>query len=179
MPYLTMPRARSEGRMVPMASTPAAPFFHLVHALAKHHVLAIEPLRFGCAQKELRAVGVRAGIGHGQDAGASVLEHEILVGELASIDGLAASAVASGEVASLAHEVRDDPMESAALEVQWLARLPRALLASAEAPEVLDGFGGNVTAELHDDSSCAIPPDRHVKEDTDPRHGDDLLELSR
>ena len=40
------------------------------------------------------AVGVGAGVGHGQHTGASVLEDEVLVSELGAVDGLAAGAVA-------------------------------------------------------------------------------------
>ena len=42
-----------------------------------------------------------------------VLQLEVLIGELFAIDGLATSAVAVGEVASLDHEVLDDTVESA------------------------------------------------------------------
>merc|ERR1712160_57097 len=45
------------------------------------------------AQEELRSVGVRACVGHGEDAGASVLQGEILVSELVAIDGFTASTV--------------------------------------------------------------------------------------
>jgi hypothetical protein len=66
-----------------------------------------------------------------------VLEGEVLVRELLAVDGLAAGAVAAGEVATLAHELRDDAVEGGALEVERLARLAHALLAGAEATEVL------------------------------------------
>ena len=50
-------------------------------------------------------------------------------------------AVALGEVAALQHELRDDTVELGALEVERLARLAHALLASAERTEVLDRLG--------------------------------------
>ena len=40
---------------------------HALHNLAEHHVLPVQPLRLGRAQEELRPVGVRARVGHGQD----------------------------------------------------------------------------------------------------------------
>ena len=46
-------------------------------------------------------------------------------------------AVAAREVAALAHELRDNTVEGAALEVQGLARATHALLASAQSAEVL------------------------------------------
>ena len=45
---------------------------------------------------------------------------EVLVGELLAIDGLAAAAISSGEVATLAHEVRDDTVERGALVAEAL-----------------------------------------------------------
>merc|ERR1719264_1897705 len=126
-------------------------------------MLAIEPGRLHGAEEELRAVGVRAGVGHGQDAGTGVLEGEILVRKLVTVDGFAAGAVSPREVAALAHEVDDDPVERAALEVQGLPRLARALLARAQAPEVLRGLGGNVRPQLHGDAARIRTADGHVK----------------
>ena len=76
-----------------------------------------------------------------------VLEGEVLVGELLAVDGLAAGTVAAGEVATLAHELRDDAVEGGALEVERLARLADALLAGAEAAEVLRIRGRVSTAQ--------------------------------
>jgi hypothetical protein len=71
---------------------------HQVHASrhgAEHDVLAVQPGGLHGGEEELRAVGVGARVGHGQQAGAGVLQLEILVGELLAVDGFAASAVAS------------------------------------------------------------------------------------
>ena len=48
----------------------------------------------------------------------------VLVRELLAVDGLAAGAVAGGEVAALAHEVGDDAVEGGALVVEGLPILP-------------------------------------------------------
>ena len=61
-------------------------------------MLAVEPGGLGRADEELGAVGVGSGVGHGEDAGAGVLEAEVLVLELVAVDGLAAGAVVVGEV---------------------------------------------------------------------------------
>ena len=109
---------------------------------AEHDVLAVEPGGLHGAEEELGAVGVGARVGHGEDAGAGVLELEVLIREFGAVDGLSAGAVVVGEVSALAHEVGDDAVEGGALEAE-------ALLAGAERAEVLclgkfgvgDGFG--------------------------------------
>merc|ERR1711976_395131 len=72
---------------------------HSLDDLAEHHVLSIEPL----------------GLGGGEDSRPGVLQLEVLVLELVAVDGLASGSVSSGEVATLAHEVRDDTVEGGSL----------------------------------------------------------------
>jgi hypothetical protein len=64
-------------------------------------VLTVQPASGLRAEEELRAVGVRPGVGHGEDARAGVPESEILVLELLAVDGAAAGAVVVREVATL------------------------------------------------------------------------------
>ena len=78
-----------------------------------------------------------------------MLQLEVLIVELATIDGLTTSSVTTGEVATLAHEVGDDSVESTSLEVQGLARLAPTLLTSAQGPEVLGSPGDYIGVELH------------------------------
>lgn len=59
-----------------------------------------------------------------------MFEDKVLVVKLASIDGFAPCAIVVGEVSSLAHELRDDTVETAALE-------PKTLLMGAQAAEIL------------------------------------------
>lgn len=61
-----------------------------------------------------------------------MFEDKVLVVKLPAVDGLPPGAVVVGEVASLAHKLRDDPMEAAALEA-------KALLVRAQAAEILYG----------------------------------------
>jgi hypothetical protein len=72
---------------------------------------------------------------------ASVLQREVLVLELVSIDGLSASAIVVGEVTTLAHEVGNDTVEGGGLEAV-------ALLAGAQGAEVFSGPGYDVRAQL-------------------------------
>lgn len=65
-----------------------------------------------------------------------MLEGEVLVGEGASVDGLAASAVVVGEVTALRHEVGDDAVEVGVLEAE-------ALLVGAQCAEVRSSFGSD------------------------------------
>jgi hypothetical protein len=66
--------------------------------LPKDNVLAIKPVGFGSAQEELTSVGIGTGVGHTQDSSTSVLQLEVLVGELGSVDGFSTSTVVVGEV---------------------------------------------------------------------------------
>lgn len=59
-----------------------------------------------------------------------VFEDKVLIVKLPAVDGLAAGAVVIGEVASLAHKLRDDAMKAAAFEAE-------ALLVCAQAAEIL------------------------------------------
>lgn len=71
----------------------------------------IQPGSFNGGDEELGTVSVGSGVRHRHDTGSGVLQGEVLVGELVSVYGFAARAVVVGEIASLAHEVRDDTVE--------------------------------------------------------------------
>ena len=143
---------------------------HPLDDLSEHDVLSVEPLRLRRADEELRSVGSGTGVRHGEDAGTSVLLQEVLVGELGAVDRLASGAVSGGEVAALAHEVRDHAVEGRAFVVEGLAAPPGALLAGAERAEVLGGAGSHVGIELHHDAAGRLTADGHVEEDLRVRH---------
>nr|POF03625.1 beta-amyrin synthase 1 [Quercus suber] len=86
---------------------PDGSWVHALDDLAEYDVFFVESLGLGGADEELRSVGSETSIGHGEDFGASVLLHKVLVGELGVVDRLASCAVSGGEVTSLAHEPRD------------------------------------------------------------------------
>jgi len=130
---------------------------HPLHHLAEHHVLPIQPLSLGGADKELGSVGVGPSIGHGENSWPSVLQAEVLVLELVAVDGLASSAVPGSEVSSLAHEVGDDAVEAGAL-------VAVALLSGAQGTEVLAGLGHHVIPQLHDDFTHGSTVSGHVEE---------------
>ena len=70
-----------------------------------YSVLAVEPRGLHGGDEELGALGVGPGVRHGQIAGGLVLDLEVLVIELATIDGLASDTSAVGEVSSLNHNM--------------------------------------------------------------------------
>jgi len=119
---------------------------HTLDDLAENDVLAVQPRGLGGAQEELGTVGVGSGVGHGQDAGSGVLQLEVFVGELGSVDGFAASAVVVGKIAALAHEVGDDSMERATLVAE-------SLFAGAQGAEIFGRLRNDVVPQFHDDLS--------------------------
>jgi len=118
--------------------------------LAEDDVLSIEPAGHGGGDEELGAVGVWSSIGHGQKEWAVVLQLEVLVGELLSVDGATASAIVAGEVTALEHEVGNDTVESAVLVVLSIG------CALADFGKVLGSLGDSVIEEDESDASGAL-----------------------
>ena len=87
-----------------------------------------------------------------------MLENEVLVVECAAVDALASGAVALGEVAALAHELRNDAVKRAAFVAE-------ALLVSAQLAKVLDGHWHHVGAQLDDEATGLALADRDVEVD--------------
>uniref|UniRef100_A0A674PDX7 Uncharacterized protein n=1 Tax=Takifugu rubripes TaxID=31033 RepID=A0A674PDX7_TAKRU len=102
-------------------------------------VFAIQPVGFICGDEELRAVGVGSRVGHGQFR---VLQDKVFIVKLAAVDRLAPGAVVVGEVSTLAHKLRDDAMEAAALVAE-------AFLVCAQAAEVLYRLHGEGRGRIH------------------------------
>ena len=94
-----------------------------------------------------------------------MLQLEVLVLELGAVDGLAASAIARGEVTALDHELLDDAVEDGPLVVQRLARLADAFLAGAEGSEVLGRLGHDIVVQLECDAAGRLAADGNVEED--------------
>lgn len=75
-----------------------------------------------------------------------MLELEVLVSELLSVDGFSTSSVEVGEVTSLEHELWDNSVEDRSL-------VSESLLSSAESSEVLSGLRNDVWSKLEGNSS--------------------------
>ena len=93
-------------------------------------MFVVQPLGFHRADEELRAVGIWAGISHGEDSRFGVLELEVLILEFLAKNTLSASTVAPREVTPLAHELGNDAVEAgpfvaelgrrASLDIYWI-----------------------------------------------------------
>lgn len=108
----------------------------VISDLTENNVLAIEPASHRRRDEKLRAISVRSRIGHGEESRAGVALVEVLICELLSVNRLASSAIAASEVTSLKHECGNHTVELGILEA-------KALLAGAEATEVLHSFGND------------------------------------
>lgn len=104
-------------------------------------MLSVEPTGFGTGDKELTAVSVGASIRHGKYTGLGMSQLEVLVFKSGAVDRFAAGAVMVGEITTLAHEIRYDPVEAASLVTE-------ASLSGAEGAEILRRLGNNVLPQL-------------------------------
>ncbi len=75
------------------------------------HVFSIQPRGDCRGDEELGAIGVGAGVRHAQQTSLEVLELEVFILKLCAVNGFSTGAIAGGEVATLTHEIRNNPME--------------------------------------------------------------------
>ena len=94
-----------------------------------------------------------------------MLGDEVLVRELVTVDRQAARPVLGGEVAPLDHEALDDAVEWAAFIPHGRLVRGRPILPCAKLPEVLGGFGHNVSEELERDAANVGVGDLDVEKD--------------
>lgn len=111
----------------------------------------------------MHCLRIGTSIGHGEKSWLGVLACKVLIGELLTVDGLAASTlfkcelpvrvywcwrtyVAASEVTTLKHELRDDAVECG-------ARVTETLLTSAEGAEVLSGLWDYIVVKDEVDSA--------------------------
>ena len=113
---------------------------------------------------ELTSIGILTSIGHGEQTSARVFHNEVLIFELAAIDGFSITTVFSGDFTTLSHEAWDDSMKMAPLEMKRPPRFTIPLLSSAQCSKVLSCQRGSFNIELEYNTSGAAP-NIHVKED--------------
>ena len=133
--------------------------------LAENYMLAIKMRRRAEGDKELGAVCVRAGVGHGELVFLAVIEAEVLVGKRSSVDGFSARAVAAREVSSLSHEAGNDSVEHATLVAKRGAVGSCAGCSLGKRCEVLDGLRHCVAVQANDDSPGILSVNLEVEED--------------
>ena len=141
---------------------------HSVDHLAEHNVVSVQmrsgnlrvtqTIRPHGGDEELRTVRVGTRIRHGKQSGSVVAHNEALVGELASVDGLASVAIevlsltrltnAHSNISSLEHESGNHSVEDGVLVAKIHTLSSLSLLSSAEATEVLGSLGNDVVEQL-------------------------------
>jgi len=129
-------------------------------------VLTIEPRAGDEGNEELGAVGVGTSIGHGQKTTLSVLNEEVFVSELSTVDGFTTSTVTNSEITTLSHELGDDSVENGVQVVEGLAGLASSLFTSTESSEVFSALGGLVSVKFEFKSACGFTLDGKVEKDS-------------
>jgi len=135
---------------------------HAVDNFSKHHMSVVEPGSRLERDVELAVVEVPPGVGHGQGAGAPVLQLEVLVTERVSVDALAAGAVVVGDVAALDHEAIDDAVEARLLVVEQSAVF--LIVSLGQGNEVLCSERRLLAKDGKFDATNFAPIDSDVKE---------------
>lgn len=113
---------------------------------------------FHGGDEKLGTVRVRARVRHGDDALTVVLDLEVLVVELLSVDAFTARSGARREVSlrshdlsisyALNHEVGNNAMEHRSLVREGISLLSDTVLSRAETDEVLHGDGNDVSVSI-------------------------------
>ena len=83
-----------------------------IQNFTEDHMVSIEPGGGNKSDEKLRSVCVRTRVGHRQQMRPAELQLEILIFKSGPVDALTTSPVLIGDVASLRHELRDDPVEN-------------------------------------------------------------------
>jgi len=86
-----------------------------------------------------------------------VLQGEVLIRKLFSIDRFATGTISAGEVTALDHEIGNNAMELTTLKA-------KSFLARAQGAEVLGGFRDNVGKERKLNATNSLAVDRNVEE---------------
>jgi hypothetical protein len=85
-----------------------------------------------------------------------VLQLEIFIRKLGTINGLSTCSIVVGKVTSLAHESWNDTMKGR-------TGIAIALFASAKSTKVLRRLGDDVGSQLHDDAAGGLAANGNVK----------------
>ena len=89
---------------------------------------------------------------------------EVFVREGASVDGFSSSAIVTGEVATLNHELRNDSVEMALFVSQRFACQVTGLVTQTKMVEVGRSLGHHIVVKLENNSSNVLLVDWYVEE---------------
>ena len=127
-------------------------------------MLLVQVWRRTEADEELRAIRVRARVGHRQEAAVRVRVPDLFVVKLVAVDAHASGTVPVCRVTALRHKALDNAVEDVALIVQILV----VSLTRADDAEILRGQRHCLAEELEDDASSEVGlllvADRDVEE---------------
>jgi len=130
---------------------------HSFDNFSEHNVLSIKPTGLSAGDKELTAIGVGSSVRHRKYSGLGMSKLKVLVLEPGAINRFTTSTVVIGEIATLAHEVRDHPVETATL-------VAKTLLSGAESAKILRRLRDNILPQLHHDATHGLVVRGHVEE---------------
>ncbi len=125
---------------------------------------AVETSRWNGGNEKLGTIRIFSSVSHTQNTRSVVTNVELLVLKFGSVDTLSTGAVGFGEITTLTHEPRDDPVENRIFVVQRLSRNTLSFFSGAQRPEVLNCFGNVVAEESNYDSSGVRSIDLDIKE---------------
>lgn len=126
-------------------------------------MFSVQPRALHGGNEKLASISTGTGIGHAQEEGLVMLEIEVLISKLLTVDGLASSTIVTRKVTTLAHEFGNDAVEATALVTE-------ALLTSAESTEVFSSLGDDVVEELKDYAAKRRTAGGNFKENFAARH---------
>jgi len=132
-----------------------------VSHLAEDDVAVVQPGGHHGGDEELRAIGVGSSVGHREQTRSIVLQFKVLIRKLVTVDGLASGSIATGEVATLEHEVGNDSVERGAL-------VSESILAGAELFEIFRGLRDNLVVEVEVDATLVYLSSRTLPLHVEP-----------
>jgi len=124
----------------------------------------VQPSSLHSCNEELRAISVGTSIGHAEHSWTSVLQLEMFIRKLVTINALPSCSISTGEVTSLYHKIWDYTMKVAALEMKVFATLSHTLVSFAQMHEVCCCFWHVLSVQADDNPACRFTSNLHIKE---------------
>lgn len=104
-------------------------------------MFSIEPTSLGTSDEELTAIGIGSSICHREYTRFGMSKLKVFILESGSINGFTTGTIVVGEIATLAHEIRDHPVETATL-------VAKTFFSGAERAKVLCRLRNNILPQL-------------------------------